>query len=98
MQFDIEDADGSVAIVRLTFENLVLEFVGEFKLSGQILTISKFHIQGASPGALGHKTLYRLAEEARAKYGFRQIIIHGSRRTSGRRNGKIPSKIVFGRL
>jgi len=88
----LEEADG---IIHLSIETSkgTVQVLSDIAQEGATVVLSKLHIDGLTPGALGRAGINEMkaaAAEFFAGRGASEIIIEGFRRTSGKMIGTIP--------
>lgn len=93
----VEQADGVIHLSVNTTKGAV-EVIANMAKTGDILTLSKAHIQGAGAGQLGRAGINELKAAAVVfgrQNGVKEVIVQGAARQSGLMYGKVPSPIVI---
>jgi hypothetical protein len=89
------EIDGPAVAITLTTPAGVVTILGEMTIVDDELHIIRAHIGGLSPGALGRRGLNAIGRKLLEMANVKKIVIQGSARTTGKRNGRIPWKICF---
>jgi hypothetical protein len=94
---EITEAEPPLIIVRIETPVGSLELTGEVRRERRVLHCERVHIQGLSAGALGRAGLNAVGRKILVEIDVDQIVLEGSARTTGKREGQTPRPIRFPR-
>jgi hypothetical protein len=94
---EITEAEPPLVIVRVTTPIGSLDLTGEVHRVGRVLYCERVHVQGLNAGALGRAGLNAVGRKILVEVDVDQIVVEGSTRTTGKREGRTPRPIRFPR-
>ena len=97
IRVEVVEADDAIAIIEIDTPAGRLELLGSLSRIGRTLFFRNAHVQGLGPGALGRSGLNAIGRKLLVEADVDAIVIEGSTRTTGAREGRRPRPIRFPR-
>lgn len=94
---DFELAQGDVVLATFGRDVDILEIVADVELHARNAILSRLHIRGAGPNAVGPTALRALARDVMDWLDVDELRIEGATRTSGAGPGHDPRPLIFRR-
>lgn len=84
-----------VMIFTKKYSDEVVQGIANITVTNDRLILDQLHLQGAAAGKIGRRKLWNIAKEIGERYGVKEVVIQGGKRTTGRYKGTIPSPIII---
>jgi hypothetical protein len=93
----IVEQDGPTVLAEIIFPTERLSVVAGIRLEAVGIVLYNLHIDGPGAGGLGVAGLRQIVDQVMELYDVEVLEIHGFRRTTGAKPGRIPGPLRFAR-